>query len=284
MRLGIRPSSSLSWLLIATLCSVQANAENLESSLAAYYQSAAAHLDPLAQDALDQISGIDRQLLATRAYLRSGSQFASRWSWTQAQIDRYQDSPEQQAAMQELGRIRARFAELNPGYSLGVNTEVRSLDVQLERWNANPFVERTAEELRLAAVRELATGKYPDSPTKASTDRFTTFLKSWSPRNPAPLAAPGLSRHGQARAFDFHVLRKDRIVASTDMAVVKTVWDRQGWTDKLRTAVESASDRFSGPLPAPYEPWHYEYEPREVRTARASANKTSQSDPDCSSR
>jgi hypothetical protein len=80
------------------------------------------------------------------------------------------------------------------------------------------------------------------------------------PKYPAPLAAPGLSHHGQARAFDFSIRRGDQIVAGTEMSLIPTAWDAAGWTAKLRRAVSEASDSFSGPLEYPREPWHYEYE------------------------
>jgi hypothetical protein len=236
--------------------------------LSVYTEAAAAQLDARAQAALARMPATKHQLLATRAYLRSGAHFGNRWSWTQAQIERYRNSPEQRAALAELERIRTHFAQMNPGYTLHVNTEVRSLDTQIERWNTNPGVARTADQLRRAAARELASD-YPAQPTTLSGARFADFLKQWTPLSPAPLAAPGLSRHGQARAFDFYVTRGDRIVAATDMGVVKSVWDRQGWTDKLKAAVAASSDRFKGPLAVPYEPWHYEYEASDEQVAES---------------
>lgn len=86
------------------------------------------------------------------------------------------------------------------------------------------------------------------------------FLREWSPPRAAPLAAPGLSKHGQGHAFDFQVKRGDRLVVGTDTGTTKK-WDQAGWTQKLRDAVSAGSTKFIGPLPAPYEPWHYEYQP-----------------------
>lgn len=259
----------LSCLLLTLLFALPSSAEN--TSLQAHSSAIAEQLSARAQAVLERIPDVDRRLLAARAYLRSGRNVDDRWSWTQAQMDAYRDSPEQQQALAELERIRTRFAELNPGYTLHVNTDVRSLEVQLERWNSNPGVLRTAAQLQRAMLREVESGNYPTDPTPASTASFSKFLQSWSPSPPPPLAAPGLSRHGQARAFDFHIMQGDRIVAGTDMAAVKSVWDRHGWTNKLKAAVESASDRFSGPLAAPYEPWHYEYEASVQRKIAADA-------------
>ena len=238
-----------------------------------YLERATRELDPRAQAALAQMPQVERQLLAVRGYLRAGAQFGERWSWTEAQIERYQHSAERAAALEDLDRIRARFAAMNPGYALQVNPDVRSLDVQIARWNTNPGVVRTAAELREAVRRELSANDYPTQPTVASTLRFTSFLATWSPDSPAPLAVPGLSRHGQARAFDFRIMRGDHIVASTDTGAVKSVWDRPGWTEKLKTAVTTGSDHFKGPLAAPYEPWHYEYLNTETLAADTNSNQ-----------
>ena len=224
-----------------------------------YAERAARELDPRAQTALAQMPQGERRLLAMRGYLKSGVQFGDRWSWTEAQIEQYRHSRERALALADLDRIRARFAEMNPGYTLQVNTEVRSLDVQIERWNTNPGVGTTAAALAHAAARELNSPDYSAKPDAASVERFRHFLQAWQPIPAAPLAVPGLSRHGQARAFDFHIQRGDRIVVSTDMSIVKSVWEREGWTGKLKAAVAAGSDRFRGPLAAPYEPWHYEY-------------------------
>ncbi|MET0985372.1 MAG: hypothetical protein ABW034_08195 [Steroidobacteraceae bacterium] len=224
-----------------------------------YAERAARELDPRAQAAIAQMPQDERRLLAIRGYLKSGTQFGDRWSWTQAQIEQYQHSRERALALADLDRIRGRFAEMNPGYTLQVNTEVRSLDIQIQRWNTNPGVGTTAAALERAATRELNSSEYAAEPTATNVERFRHFLQTWQPTPAAPLAVPGLSRHGQARAFDFHILRGDRIVASTDMSVVKSVWDGQGWAEKLKAAVAAGSDRFQGPLAAPYEPWHYEY-------------------------
>lgn len=229
------------------------------SLLEIYAEHTAQRLDPRAQEALKQIPQADRKLLALRGYLRSGARFGDRWSWTAEEIARYRHSPERAAALAEIERIRAHFADMNPGYSLRVNADVRSLDVQIARWNTNTGVARTAVQLQHDAHRALNANDYPTQPTAVSTDRFATFLQAWYPASPAPLAVPGLSRHGQARAYDFHIVRGERIVASTDMGVVKSVWEREGWTQKLKSAIAAGSDRFKGPLAAPYEPWHYEY-------------------------
>lgn len=261
---------------------VSAQQAQAARTLRTHMRATARLLDVRAQEALERIPDSHRRLLAMRGYLRSGKQFGDRWSWTEAQIARYGRSPEKRAADEEIERIRERFAELNPGYTLQVNTEVRSLDVQIDRWNDNPNVARIARQLHTAAARELKSRGYAPEATLGSTAQFAAFLSTWAPPTPAPLAVPGLSRHGQARAFDFHILQGKAIVAGSNIGVVKSVWDGDGWTGRLKEAIETSSSRFVGPLAAPYEPWHYEYTghaatlagmmPAERASARAAAN------------
>jgi len=86
-------------------------------------------------------------------------------------------------------------------------------------------------------------------------------LIEWQPNSVAALAAPGLSAHGQARAFDFQVERGGQVIAAMDAASAHRQWDNAGWTQKLHAAVGLAGNHFVGPLQSPYEPWHYAYVP-----------------------
>ena len=74
-----------------------------------------------------------------------------------------------------------------------------------------------------------------------------------------PLAAPGLSLHGQARAIDFQIMKNGQIVAGTEVSAVGAIWAKHGWGRKLQDAVQGTA--FKGPLLSPNEPWHYEYQP-----------------------
>jgi hypothetical protein len=209
-------------------------------------------------EALAQIDGSERQLLALRSYLRNRDSLDSRWSWSAERIRLYETSPEYRLVESELGRITARFEAANPGYTLYVNSQVRSLDVQIQKWNENPTVAAAARVLAKAAAR-----RAPRDGCAGPEGRqaFDDFVRGWQPVRTPTLAAPGLSKHGQARAFDFQVRRGDLIVAGTDSKSAVSAWDKRGWTEKLRAAVTGASDRFTGPLKIPYEPWHYEYKP-----------------------
>lgn len=253
MRNSKRSSASAA-LLIALCLSGVANADEVTDRYAAALNRRLAQNE---RDTLDKIPIADRRLLALRAYLRAGRNLRDRWSWTDAQIRSYEQSAEYQQLRADIAAIVAEFERRNPGYTLYANTQVRSLDVQLERWNSNPRVGVTAKNLERDA--ESAAAKLPVQPTDAALTRFEAFLKGWPPSPTSPLAAPGLSLHGQSRAIDFQIMKDGKIVAATEVNAVARQWDAPGWTLKLKDAVTAASKRFAGPLPAPNEPWHYEY-------------------------
>jgi hypothetical protein len=233
-----------------------------------YLDLTAARLATPAQTALRQIHDAPRQLLATRSYLMAGGALTERWSWSEEEIESFARTPEYGALLAEIARVRTTFERQNPGHSLYVNTQARSLNVQVSRWNENAGVARVAQQLHGAAIKELRRRVYPATPDATAVDRFAEFLRSWRPPVvAAPLAAPGLSRHGQSRAIDFQVVKGGRIVAGTEVASVRGVWEGQGWGRKLRLAIGDAS--FVGPLKAPNEPWHYDY----VASAQQAANR-----------
>jgi hypothetical protein len=218
----------------------------------AWVAEAAADLDPRALDTLRYIAGADRRLLAVRAYLRAGASLDARWSWSQAQISAYPATAEGKAAAADLDAVVAAFAAANPGFTLQVNRMPRSLEVQIAHWNENRSVGTVAAALAAALQQQFAGRRgAPDAAT------LRRALLQWRPEVAAALAAPGLSAHGQARAFDFQVEREGKVVAGLDSASARRQWDAAGWTGKLHAAVVSAGEPFIGPLESPYEPWHY---------------------------
>jgi hypothetical protein len=244
----------------ALLCGVFVAAPGTAGSadlLNVYLGATSERLAAPMQGALRGIEDAPRQLLAVRSYLRSGPAAAARWSWSQQEIRAFSGSPQHRDLLAAVERVRGRFARRNPGYTLYANTEPRSLDVQIQRWNDNAGVERVARALHRDASAELRAGDYPAAPSAASIERFASFLRDWRPPSAAPLAAPGLSKHGQLKAVDFQVMQNGRVVAAAEMASVRAVWEGQGWGRKLRAAV--GDEAFSGPLQSPNEPWHYEY-------------------------
>lgn len=231
-----------------------------EAQRQSWVAQASAGLDGRAIAALDHIVGADRRLLAVRAYLRAGASLDERWSWSQDQISAYGSTPEGMAATADIDAVIAAFAAANPGCTLRVNRMPRSLEVQLARWNDNPSVGVVAAALlRSLEQRFGSTAAAPD------TAALRGALINWTPGVAAPLAAPGLSAHGQARAFDFQVERHGRVIAGIESALAHRQWDAAGWTYRLHAAVINAGGRFTGPLASPYEPWHYAYAPPAAR-------------------
>lgn len=209
-------------------------------------------------EAIKQINGVDRKMLALRSYLRAGSSLDERWSWTKVEIDAFQGSPEQTALLAEVAAISEHFAARNPGYELHANTKVRSLDVQIARWNENVSVGSAAMELFASLSDE-----FPDVESKGqiSPEKLESWLRSYSSEQRASLAAPGLTRHGQGHAIDFQIMQDGKFVAPADTSLVATVWEANGWADKLAESIAAAGPSFYGPLTSPNEPWHYDYRP-----------------------
>jgi hypothetical protein len=226
--------------------------------LEAYVRAAAAGLAPEQREALGRVEGEGRRLLALRGYLRAGRDAGPRWAWSREQIESYEKSPEYAAALAEVGKVRLAFEAANPGHTLRVNTQVRSLDEQLKKWNETDSIARAGEELLARAHEEVAGPGYGDGAAEADVRRFEGFLRGATTRVTPTLAVPGLSPHGQARAFDFQVMRGPQLVAGPSSP---SSWDAAGWTLKLQEAVARAGAKFSGPLASPREPWHYDYRP-----------------------
>lgn len=223
----------------------------------AWVLQASAGLPPAVIDALHRIVGADRRLLALRAYLRAGDALSERWSWTQERLSAYPSTPEGKAAAIDINAVVAGFATRNPGFTLQVNRQPRTLDVQITHWNENESVGKTAAMLRVALERRFSANSTPPNAVE-----LQEALIEWPGGAAAALAAPGLSAHGQERAVDFQVTRHGQVIAGTDVASAHRQWDAAGWTQKLHAAIGIAGNRFVGPLQSPYEPWHYTYAAR----------------------
>ena len=237
-----------------------------------YAQAVASSLPAAAQHTFERIDGTPRRVLALRSYVRAGDAVAERWSWTDEQIEAFEKTREYRQLLREVEGIKVRFESQNPGYTLYANTAVRSLDVQLERWNENPAVKSVARSIERAALKELS--RYPETPDAEAVERFAKFLRGWQPPRAAPLAAPGLSKHGQLRAIDFAIFKDGKLIAPTNLKAAESVWVREGWSDRLKRA--TLNTRFEGPLQTPHEPWHYEYDPaKQIQVAQKcdAANK-----------
>lgn len=211
-----------------------------------------------------KIPDFSRRLLALNCYLRRADELHSDWSWTQNEIDAFKKSVEYDTMLADVAAVQREFAARNPGYHLKVNIGARSLGTQLTKWNQVSSVKRAGDEcidsLRLKIDSAHATLAPGDTLTY---DAFRTIFLVYEPdsmRVPT-VAVPGLSKHGQLKAFDFKVYRGGTMIAGATSSTIQKQWERTGWTDKLVEAVAAVSRRFDGPLKEPYEPWHYNYEP-----------------------
>lgn len=227
-----------------------------------------ASLPASAREALPLIAEGGRRLLALRGYLRSERSLEERWSWTEEEIKVYAKSPEYAAALQDIDKVRKAFEQANAGYTLRVNSEVRSLNEQIDRWNRNASVEVAAGELMDDFDQWIAAK--PDATSAA----MRNFLSVWRPSRPVSLATPGLSPHGRARAFDFQVQRGSEIIAGADTKAVSEIWEKEGWAGRLKAAVKASGAPFVGPLERPPEPWHYDYQPGDVASGKDAARGT----------
>jgi hypothetical protein len=156
---------------------------------------ASSGLPPYVIETLALIEKPERRLLAVRSYLRAGTRLAHRWSWSQERISAYSLTPEGTAAASDIDAVLNAFAGSNPGYALRVNREIRSLDVQISRWNQNASVGEVASALVTSMRQQFSTYG-----TEAAPATLQKALMDWKPEVEASLVAPGLSAHGQARA------------------------------------------------------------------------------------
>jgi hypothetical protein len=237
------------------------NDEDIGPKLELYLAGVSTSLDKRVLEAIGKIDGTRRRLLALRGYLRSARSVGSRWSWSEEEINRYKESDEYRQALAEIEKVKKKFEELNPGHSLHVNTEVRSLETQIEKWNETASVQSAADDIFNSALKELTKPAYKEVPDKRGLASFQQFLRSYNLQQEPTVALPGLSPHGQMRAFDFQIKQGNKIIAKPDTATIETVWEREGWAERLKNAVMRASQKFTGPLLSPREPWHYTFNP-----------------------
>jgi D-alanyl-D-alanine carboxypeptidase len=250
-------------LTLILASAAQASEAAGEAHQTTWIAQASAGLQPPVIDALNLIVGLDRRLLALRSYLRAGDSLSARWSWSQEQLSLYPSTPEGKAAAVDIDAVAAAFTAANPDFSLHVNRQVRSLELQISHWNENGSVGTTAAALVTDLER-----RFSANPASLNGDELRKALIEWQPKSAASLAAPGLSAHGQGRAFDFQVEHGGKVIAGPNVATAHRQWDLAGWTEKLHAAVGAAGNHFVGPIQSPYEPWHYAYTPVPVTSDR----------------
>jgi hypothetical protein len=236
---------------------VPAEAVKLDS----YMNGVSKGFDRRIRYALNGITTMPSRLLAMKYYLRRQGDIGGSWVWTRRQVDQFKYSQAYRQALAEVRQITKTFAEQNPGYTLHVNTEIRSLADQVSIWNSAPSVDASGAALYKQAIAKLAdTTIFKDEPDGDCLTRFRQFLSACDVPAVPTAAVPGFSQHGQLRAFDFIIWAGDTaIAAGADAGNARAVWDNSGWTDKLNVAINTVSSSFEGPLMSPHEPWHYAY-------------------------
>jgi hypothetical protein len=218
-------------------------------------------LDPRVRKVLHRMPDERRRILATNHYLRRRHLVEERWAMSAQEIRTYRKTQEYREMMDEIATVKDTFANQNPGYRLITTTSVRTLESQLRSWNRVGSVRLAAEELLDTCRTILA-----DSAVRAMSDEeayevFFPLFSTYETELLTTVAVAGFSLHGRLRAFDFKIMKGRRTVATTSTSTIEDRWDEPGWTEKLKQAVTTASDKFKGPIEEPYEPWHYEYVP-----------------------
>ncbi len=233
-----------------------------DTRIRSYVDATTRVLDKRVQATVPKLDGLPRQLLALKYYLaRSRRELRAKWVWSPSQAARFRKTTEFQTIAAEVEKVRAKFAELNPGYDLKVRVEIRTLAEQIANWNGTPSVAAAADGLIRACRVSLADTAFTDVPSPTAITRFRQLLLRQRVSVVPTVAVPGLSQHGQLRAFDFVVVSGDRVIAGTETSGMRGAWDKPGWTAKLKEAVKQSGARFEGPLAVPREPWHYSYKP-----------------------
>ena len=228
-----------------------------------YYDSIVGELPEFVRNTLDGIPNFGRRVLAANVYFRRVDELEGNWSWTSQEVREYKKTKEYAHMLVEIESVRREFRERNPGYYLAVNIAARSLETQVQKWNTVSSVGKSVNEFFDSCRVEFSDSIYGEKPDSASINRFRAFMQRYEfheERVPT-VATPGLSKHGQLRAFDFKVMKGKTMIAGTSSASIPSLWERPGWTEKLSQAVGAVSEHFVGPLDSPYEPWHYNYFP-----------------------
>jgi hypothetical protein len=170
----------------------------------------------------------------------AGDSLSGRWSWSQERLSAYATTPEGKAASADIDAVAAAFAAANPGFTLAINRQPRSLELQIAHWNQNQSVAKVAAELAATLSQRFNADPAPGA------DELRQALTDWRPSIAAALAAPGLSAHGQGRAFDFQIEHNGEVIAGTEAASARQRWDAPGWTQKLHQAMSTARPHFTG--------------------------------------
>jgi hypothetical protein len=165
-----------------------------------------------------------------------------------------------------LDKVVELWVPPDSSYTIEPKRSIRTLGQQTDAWNDNATVKSLGGELLTNLLTTI--DKFPDTPAAADLKRFRTYLETVELTDSPTNATPGLSMHGQGRAFDFVVSRNGNEITSISTTKASiAVWDGPNqWTQRLKDAVTAANavlgtGRFEGPLKLKkrYEPWHYAF-------------------------
>ena len=179
------------------------------------------------QQTLDRIPDFSRKILAANVYFRRADELGKAWSRTSKEVTGYKKTDEYARMFVEIEKVKQEFAERNSGYYLKVNIGTRSLETRIQKWNSLRSVGRTAREFIDSCRQEFSDSVYKVMPDSIEVERFRAFLRRYEfDKDRVPtVATPGLSKHGQLRAFDFKVMKGRRMIAGANSASIPTKWD-----------------------------------------------------------
>jgi hypothetical protein len=111
------------------------------------------------REAINQITGRERRLLALRGYIRFIKRYGilvlrQRWAWTEEEYRRFARSADGQALQNEVAQVIQTFNRANPGYRLVTARTHRPLAIQINLWNRSRSVARISMQLLALALRE----------------------------------------------------------------------------------------------------------------------------------
>ena len=231
---------------------------SVDAKISALISAIAATLPGQVQQTLPKIQGLLLQVLALRRYLLLGNSVTEKWAWTEQQYTEFKLSYASVELRRSVEAVTAKFEGDNPGYTLGTAAKFRPLDRQIHNFCINTKVQAAAVLLGKAVLTEIKS--YADKIDDRAVGKFREFLRSYKfgEQDDPPIAAPGTSDHGRAQAIDFVIYKDGKVIAGPSTAQIKSIWNGQGFTEKLNQAVRGSANLFKREhLKVPFEPWHY---------------------------
>src|SRR5438270_11760760 len=98
-----------------------------------YQRALSNKFPPKVQEALRMIGTPPLELLALRRYIRKGGQLNTQWVWSHEEIKKYEASPQALRVRHEIAKVKRKFEQMNPGYTLGASP-IRDLPRQVRLW------------------------------------------------------------------------------------------------------------------------------------------------------